>query len=443
METRRKHLAGSEGEETSTQKNSDTNILEVLMKMKEDFKEFAERIDNRMEENSRAMKVTAERLEDMEKRFENRMEEGFMKINEIFNERVNKTEEKIDRKMGMMIRQCQEDLETTENNIRKEVREKLDLDINKIKENIDKQNEIIQRVMIKENFSTPEIIYSDNTKWNFNGKIKKQHPVPFVRFLENKEGSFSTFRTFKEYIRNLLSEEALLWFNNKEMNLDNFSDFKSKFLDYFWGPAQQKIIKNELFSGKFNPMKGSSYHRYAMHIYSVAQYLNADFTEEYIVSLIIQHFDKDLEDVLLLYDFKNMDKLCQFLMSQEYRLRRKYIHNNNPQYYRNNNNNRQNQRNEMQQGQRNNYNYQSNNNYNNNYRNNNTRYRNQNHSRNENQMGQSREYQRGYTDQQRRSRSEEDRSDPQGNRRINVMNRQSNSQQDVRILNEDRYENFQ
>lgn len=54
-----------------------------------------------------------------------------------------------------------------------------------------------------------------------------------------------------------------------------------------------------------------------MVLYNTAQYLDAQFSEEYIVDMIIQHFDEGMEEVMTLYNFKSMDTLCQFLISQE------------------------------------------------------------------------------------------------------------------------------
>lgn len=38
-------------------------------------------------------------------------------------------------------------------------------------------------------------------KLNFNGNVKKQHPVPFIKFIKNKLENFIDFNEYKEFIR--------------------------------------------------------------------------------------------------------------------------------------------------------------------------------------------------------------------------------------------------
>lgn len=53
---------------------------------------------------------------------------------------------------------------------------------------------------------------------------------------------------------------------------------------------------------------------YGMRIYSNAQYLDSNFTEEYIVNLFFQHFDQDMEVLMTLYQFGDVETLCQSLV---------------------------------------------------------------------------------------------------------------------------------
>lgn len=100
-------------------------------------------------------------------------------------------------------------------------------------------------------------------------------------------------------------DSALSWFPNIEIKLHNFELFKEKFFSYFWGPAQQKIIKNELFGGEYDPRRGNSYHQYMQYIqlYSNAEYLDTEFIEEHLIGLVMQHFEPNLEEVMSLYKF--------------------------------------------------------------------------------------------------------------------------------------------
>lgn len=83
---------------------------------------------------------------------------------------------------------------------------------------------------------------------------------------------------------NLLKVNCLMrHYCSFELELDSFKLSEEKILYNFWEPGQQKNIRNDLFGRKYDLRRGNSYHRYVMHLYFNAQYLDIDFTEEHLI----------------------------------------------------------------------------------------------------------------------------------------------------------------
>lgn len=259
----------------------------------------------------------------------NKCEQMVIKESNELGNKINK----IEKEVAEGIKELGENMIMSDNLIISDLTEFVGNEVQLLQNQVDNNKQIIERKLVSmekqvnENINEsrqipnnntqiikPFVNYFNDSKNIFNGNIKKYHAIPFIGFLQNKHGLFPNFQDFKEYIREHLEDEALLWFCNKENDIQDFEEFRNRFLEYFWGNARQKIVQNELHSGRFDYNRGNSFHRYAMQLYSSAQYLEANFTEEYIVNMIIQHFDETIEEIMALYNFNTMDSLCQFLI---------------------------------------------------------------------------------------------------------------------------------
>lgn len=69
-----------------------------------------------------------------------------------------------------------------------------------------------------------------DSKTYFSGNIKAQHPVLFIKCLQHK---YEHYQNFEDFIRNQLTDDALLWFTNKESKLDDMEEFTEKVLELF------------------------------------------------------------------------------------------------------------------------------------------------------------------------------------------------------------------
>lgn len=458
------------------QEKNEQNFNTLQANLKEEISQNLNKVQEVIEEKIQALKqVFTEELKVTKEVLEGKIQENKREIVEIKevleNEKQNNKRqfEEVEEKLAAQHVFCLSEMDRKEDEMRKDVHDQVKQDKREMKDELNlhkqsvegKMNEMSTKITREKKKETCHGIVVDS-KISFNGNIKKQHPVPFIKYLRNKAVNYVDFEDFKEFLRNQVYDEALLWFTNKENELHEFEDFAKKFLAYFWGTAQQKTVKKELLCGKYNPNKGSSYHRYAMQIYSVSQYLDCNFSEEYIVSLIVQHFDQTLEEIMLLYNFKEIDALCQFLLTKERRKDRntnngqnfnRYNYdnqgqnNNNDQQnqqFSNNNNFRQNQQNynnnqNNSNNQNNNSNNQDNNNQNFRRYNNNNRYNNYNNQNRPNYNNQYRNY-NNYNNNQRYNNNRNYNNNGQQNSN-NYINRNYNNNNNNGYNNGQQYQN--
>lgn len=383
--------------------------------------------------------------------------------------RVNKEKlQKLDEKIGNESIKCEKKLQEIgefSRNSEQKFQEKLQLQFEvrrkELQDQILRQEKQLQKLIARGNDNRTIPANIGDNKCNFNGDVKLQHPIPFVRFLRNKEPCFITFIEFKEFIRNQLIEKAALWFTNIEWELESYEDFERRFLSFFWGRVQQDKVIDELYNGKYEHRRGLSASWYAMQIYSSAKYLDANFPEENLVGMLIKHFENYLGDALMFLEFRKMEQLCQWLMKNEEKLqnynnnrynRLGQAHNgnspinNNRNYFNNNyrqNKNRdytnQNFNNRNQNDNKNNVNYNNHNNRyynNNNWENNRYNHNNGNWQRDkretfnrENQNDRSRGYNRQRSPRRDRSMSEESQDRQGQNRRMNHIQTRQNEQE--------------
>uniref|UniRef100_A0A6P7H791 Uncharacterized protein LOC114347985 n=1 Tax=Diabrotica virgifera virgifera TaxID=50390 RepID=A0A6P7H791_DIAVI len=171
------------------------------------------------------------------------------------------------------------------------------------------------------------IIHStEDVKIRIGGDVEKLHPVIFISNLKKKVRYIGNFETAKETIRNHLKDEASLWFDSKEEELDNWHKFEQKFLNYFWGKIQQIEINKELQNGRYLDRKGiSEKNTCTTIIQQCKKLLHYNYSSEQIVEVIARHFEDTLEDHITLQNYKDIDSLCQFLQIREAKMREREI----------------------------------------------------------------------------------------------------------------------
>uniref|UniRef100_A0A6P7GXM7 Myb-like protein Z n=1 Tax=Diabrotica virgifera virgifera TaxID=50390 RepID=A0A6P7GXM7_DIAVI len=250
-------------------------------------------------------------LENLENKLENAIqvdrEEAEKRIiteNEKLIDDIRKQREKGDRREILI--QSPVDREEVEKRITEN--EKLIDDIRKQREKGDRREILIQS--------------PGDIKIQFGGDVKKLHPVIFINNLKKKVRYIGNFETPKETIRNHLIDEASLWSDSKEEELDNWHKFEQKFLRYFWGKMQQMEINKDLQNGRYHDRMGISEQTYALQLYNNAKQLHYNYSSEQIVELIARHFEDTLEDHITLQNYKDIDRNYRQRENQDYRDRR-------------------------------------------------------------------------------------------------------------------------
>lgn len=159
----------------------------------------------------------------------------------------------------------------------------------------------------------------------FDGNNQRIHPKIFMKSLLNILKHMNDYEEMKEVIKKNMYGDALLWFTTKQSEITNIFDFEQKFNSYFWGELQQSIVRERLYFGKFSEGKDRNLSRYAMTMYSQAQFLEPEINENDIVVYIARHFKHQISETIALQNIKTMDVLVSYLMRIE-RMGWKYDH---------------------------------------------------------------------------------------------------------------------
>lgn len=90
------------------------------------------------------------------------------------------------------------------------------------------------------------------------------------------------FEDFKLHIRELLKDEALLWFISKGSEFQSLDELETNFLEFFYRSHKETELKC-----KCEIVYILWDHQYVMKTYNIAQYFGTIFTEKELVELIV------------------------------------------------------------------------------------------------------------------------------------------------------------
>ncbi|XP_050503543.1 uncharacterized protein LOC126882613 [Diabrotica virgifera virgifera] len=212
-------------------------------KLEETSKRLEEQIEQRVSKSIGEVKMLYEEMmnkhETLETKLTSENQEIIIQIQQ-HKERINMVEEDMEKeaewtnKRFMMVDENISEIKK-EQKTSKEKEDQLEnkwkIEIKEVKQEIEKMERKIR------NTTKGTIIHTIETSDNriyLNGDYKSPHPVPFIRILMTKSLQYNNFDEFREVIRNQLRGEALIWYTNVENELENFEQFKTKFLEFFW-----------------------------------------------------------------------------------------------------------------------------------------------------------------------------------------------------------------
>ncbi|CAG9828477.1 unnamed protein product [Diabrotica balteata] len=288
--------------------------------MEETIEKNQKETSQKMDENNRRLeenqKETKQAIEENNKKIESIKEDMVQKIEVIVQENAKVKTEIKEMKLQM------KDMKTVQKKELEQLEEKFEMALQEDRKEVErrlKQNEKQMAEIELRGVERKEVIIhgTSEAKIQFGGDIRKTHPVPFVKNLKTKLQHVRYFDDCKETIRNHLKEGAALWYESKEDEFENWTDFENKFLNYFWGKNKQREINQELQNGKYHEKMGISEERYALQIYNNSKYLEYKYSTEQLVEMISRHFEETLEDHVILRNYQDIDSLCQFLQLKE------------------------------------------------------------------------------------------------------------------------------
>lgn len=285
----------------------------------------------------------------------------------------------------------------------------------------------------------------------FDGEIKRIHPKIFIRSLRNKVNINDPIDNLREVIRDCLGGNALLWFNSREFGINNFEEFESQFINYYWGEHAQTLARERLYFGKFDHNRGTSMNNYALAMFNAAQHLEPPMREEDLVLYISRHFRNGMAETIAIQGINTMDQFSKYLQRIDRNVTGPYDNSYRSGGYNNNYNGRtqfqnrnhtNNSQRNIDNNQRNNEAYRNNNDYNRNGYNNNNRNRSYN-----NDYRYNGDYNQGNQQRERYPRQEKRNSEQDGqrnNRHINCSRterseethaqRRENIQEDTAVM---------
>lgn len=140
------------------------------------------------------------------------------------------------------------------------------------------------------------LIKNVNTeKPKFGGHDKdncKIHPVTFLEDLEFYLGRVPKEGHEIDFILECLVDDARDWARIYKNRWTGFSDFKNDFLATYWGENEQNELRRNIVNGVWDRNKTPSMLNYFLKIVGKAQALSFAIPENQIVSDIIRHYPK-------------------------------------------------------------------------------------------------------------------------------------------------------
>lgn len=129
------------------------------------------------------------------------------------------------------------------------------------------------------------------TKPTFDGN--NVHPIIFLDDLESYITRIRAQRNDLKVTLDCLTGEARGWARIFIPNWKGFNDFKTDFLDQYWGRKMQNNIRMKIANGKWDPSKTKTMLGHFIRIYDEAKMLS-QLDERELINQIIDHFPQEI-----------------------------------------------------------------------------------------------------------------------------------------------------
>jgi hypothetical protein len=186
------------------------------------------------------------------------------------------------------------------------------LQLNNLEQN-SKLNEIKEEKgeMYRQNFITPIFATNRDELPKFYGD-ETSNPMVFLKNVNE------IVKDMTENMKILIVKKCMLgnaqaWFDLCCGNVENFSMFKDKFIDQYWGNEQQQKIRQNLNFGKYKTGYYYNKEMYAIKKISILKYLIPKLEEADIVTNLARHYDQDIIQAVAIQGINDITSLLKLL----------------------------------------------------------------------------------------------------------------------------------
>ena len=152
----------------------------------------------------------------------------------------------------------------------------------------------------------------ENVKFSGNDDI--QHPKSFIETFEKIAFEGNLSETEKQhYFTQSLVGEAAIWLQDHRFG--TYEQLKTDFLNFYWSLSKEESFLDHLDVGKYNINCGLSMTEYFLKYFNGAKFSKGVFSEEVLISDLLQHFDfkKEVETAFNLQSVKSLEEALDVL----------------------------------------------------------------------------------------------------------------------------------
>ncbi|XP_051159025.1 uncharacterized protein LOC127280186 [Leptopilina boulardi] len=188
----------------------------------------------------------------------------------------------------------------------------------------EKENEKNDNMKLSNRIEELKINYDDHDKKNSSNKFRPiknlkfcgmRDPVHPALFIENFE-FYATEENLNEdekqnHFVNSLRKYAAIWLNDR--GYGTYDEMKEAFLSFYWSSDIQDLFVKNLETGKYTKKCQLSMANYFFKHAIGAKYLDISPSEKEIIDKLMKHFDKHIEDEILIQKAKTMEEVIDIL----------------------------------------------------------------------------------------------------------------------------------
>lgn len=150
----------------------------------------------------------------------------------------------------------------------------------------------------------------------FDGTKYSPHPKDFLNEVEDFFEQFCVSDEVKlKEVGRLLRDDARSWYQVYRVSFRSFTDFKSAFLEFYWGPQMQNSARLSLLAPGRSPPGHGQLAPYFLHQLRAMNYLDDTPSDSFKIASIIQSFPYDVKLAITQFNATNIDAVLQILKS--------------------------------------------------------------------------------------------------------------------------------